>query len=611
MPHSGDQRVIEEQDMALSTTPVTGTLVAPDGNTLTGGTVTFQLNDWDIDRATDEVIKRKLITAVISASGEISVDLWPNEAGTKGTVYEVYVSYQDATGPVTARLRDIQVPDSEGEQLTKLLYAPPAAAGSYWRSITEEQYDDAIQAVSDAQAAQAAAETALDDLTDIYLGAKASDPTVDNDGDPLSAGMLYWNTTAGNFRVYSGSAWVVLSEVASSLAEAVWEAGTATDEATISPEKLNAAIQALSPGAVSGTVTSVAMTVPTGLEVSGSPITASGTFAITYGTGYQGFLTTDKAKLDHITVTQAVNLDTMETRVNQLDAAVVLKGGWDASVGSFPGSGSAQAGDSYIVTTGGTIDGEDFVANDRIIAITDNASTSTYSGNWLKLDYNDAVLSVNGKVGAIKSLGQVVTTASSANINLGNNNYAHIVQTGPVTRTITSAGREDGIEVTWVAVGGDVTLETEGAELINSGSSYVIPAGSSARLICDGTDWDVVWSSIKADTALQPDTADVLTAGFGTTPHNAGTKSSGTYTPDEANGNIQYAVNGGAHTLAPMSNNGTVIIHYTNNGSAGAITTSGFTLVDGDSFTTTDTDEFLCFLTKANDVSYLTVKALP
>jgi hypothetical protein len=112
-----------------------------------------------------------------------------------------------------------------------------------------------------------------------------------------------------------------------------------------------------------------------------------------------------------------------------------------------------------------------------------------------------------------------------------------------------------------------------------------------------------------ADT-LKADTADVLTAGFGTTAYNAGTKSSGTYTPDEANGNIQYAVNGGAHTLAPMTNNGTVIIHYTNNGSAGAITVSGFTLVEGDSFTTTDTDEFLCYLTKANDVSHLIVKAL-
>ena len=36
----------------------------------------------------------------------------------------------------------------------------------------------------------------------------------------------------------------------------------------------------------SGTVTSVGMTVPTGLSVSGSPITSSGTLAVTYASGY-------------------------------------------------------------------------------------------------------------------------------------------------------------------------------------------------------------------------------------------------------------------------------------------------------------------------------------
>jgi hypothetical protein len=39
-------------------------------------------------------------------------------------------------------------------------------------------------------------------------------------------------------------------------------------------------------GGGSGTVTSVAMTVPTGLSVAGSPITTSGTFAVTFDTGY-------------------------------------------------------------------------------------------------------------------------------------------------------------------------------------------------------------------------------------------------------------------------------------------------------------------------------------
>jgi len=112
-----------------------------------------------------------------------------------------------------------------------------------------------------------------------------------------------------------------------------------------------------------------------------------------------------KTKTDFLTVTQPVDLDAIETRVNALDAAVVLKGLWDASAGTFPGSGTAQAGDSYIVSVGGTVGGVVFGANDRIIAITDNASTSTYASNWHKADYTDEVLSVAGLTGAISAAG--------------------------------------------------------------------------------------------------------------------------------------------------------------------------------------------------------------
>ena len=101
-----------------------------------------------------------------------------------------------------------------------------------------------------------------------------------------------------------------------------------------------------------------------------------------------------------------------------------------------------------------------------------------------------------------------------------------------------------------------------------------------------------------------------MLSGASATPFNAGTKASGTFTPDEANANFQYAVNGGAHTLAPPTNNCTLVIQYTNNGSAGTITVSGFTVVDGDSATTTNGDDFFYYITKLNGFSALTVKAL-
>lgn len=119
------------------------------------------------------------------------------------------------------------------------------------------------------------------------------------------------------------------------------------------------------------------------------------------GTTNKVFSATNRTKLSNITVTGAVNLDTMNTRLNDLDAAVVLKGTWSASSGVFPGSGTAQAGWSYLVTSDGTVDGIEFKIGDRIISILDNASTSVYASNWYKADYTDRVSTVAGRTGAV------------------------------------------------------------------------------------------------------------------------------------------------------------------------------------------------------------------
>lgn len=79
---------------------------------------------------------------------------------------------------------------------------------------------NAATSATAAQTAQAAAEAAADNFDDTYLGAKASDPTVDNDGDALTTGDLYFNTTANELKVYNGSSWQTAAVDASSFASA-------------------------------------------------------------------------------------------------------------------------------------------------------------------------------------------------------------------------------------------------------------------------------------------------------------------------------------------------------------------------------------------------------
>jgi len=109
---------------------------------------------------------------------------------------------------------------------------------------------------------------------------------------------------------------------------------------------------------------------------------------------------------------------------------------------------------------------------------------------------------------------------------------------------------------------------------------------------------------------LKADTSDDLTVGYTATPHDEGTVTTGTFTPDMTEGNLQQYINGGAHTLAAPSGEGTMIIQVTNNASAGTITVSGFTDQDGDSLTTTDGDDFFLYIAVINGFSTLTVKAL-
>lgn len=95
--------------------------------------------------------------------------------------------------------------------------ASSASAASTSASNASTSETNASASETAAQAAQSAAETAYDNFDDRYLGQKASDPTLDNDGNALLTGALYFNTTSDVMRVYNGSAWQDVAPVATSI----------------------------------------------------------------------------------------------------------------------------------------------------------------------------------------------------------------------------------------------------------------------------------------------------------------------------------------------------------------------------------------------------------
>ena len=66
----------------------------------------------------------------------------------------------------------------------------------------------AATAQTAAEAARDSALAALDSFDDRYLGSKSSAPTVDNDGNALVSGALYFDSTSNAMKVYDGSSWL-------------------------------------------------------------------------------------------------------------------------------------------------------------------------------------------------------------------------------------------------------------------------------------------------------------------------------------------------------------------------------------------------------------------
>ena len=90
------------------------------------------------------------------------------------------------------------------------LATPTASTDAATKGYIDSTFSATAAAEASATAAAASAASAAssyDQFDDRYLGSKSSDPTVDNDGNALITGALYYNTTAEQIKVYTGSVW--------------------------------------------------------------------------------------------------------------------------------------------------------------------------------------------------------------------------------------------------------------------------------------------------------------------------------------------------------------------------------------------------------------------
>ena len=106
---------------------------------------------------------------------------------------------------------------------------------------TKAYVDTVAGSATAAAASAAAAATTYDNFDDRYLGAKSTAPTLDNDGDALTVGAIYWNSVTNQMFAWTGSAWGSISSTADIYRFRFTAAGGETSESGIDDNGLTLA----------------------------------------------------------------------------------------------------------------------------------------------------------------------------------------------------------------------------------------------------------------------------------------------------------------------------------------------------------------------------------
>lgn len=207
------------------------------GNTLDVGTASSSrivVNSNDIDLATTGVGASTYKSVTVDTYGRVTAGTNPTtlsgfgitDAYTQTQVNNALALKLDLAGGTVSgviamganKITGMADPTLNQDATTKIYVdtilgsATAAAASAAAAAVSETNAGNSATAAAGSATAAAGSATAAaasyDSFDDRYLGPKATDPTLDNDGNALLTGALYFNTTTSEMRVYTGSAWL-------------------------------------------------------------------------------------------------------------------------------------------------------------------------------------------------------------------------------------------------------------------------------------------------------------------------------------------------------------------------------------------------------------------
>lgn len=150
-------------------------------------------------------------SASSSATAAASSATSASDSATTATTQAGIATTQAATATTQANNAATSATNSANSATASANSATNAAtsatnsAASAAASLVSANASSASATASAASATSAAA--SYDQFDDRYLGSKTTPPTVDNDGQPLLVGALYYNSVTNNMNVWTGTVW--------------------------------------------------------------------------------------------------------------------------------------------------------------------------------------------------------------------------------------------------------------------------------------------------------------------------------------------------------------------------------------------------------------------